>query len=151
MQLEDGDSPVGPEQSGQQLLVDTAVEGTLVTASVQVDEDSLPGLAMNESDLSVDEDIPTDNVLLCIVGEVNGIEVTFLIDSGASECFLSTEFVEKNKIKTRKTKETLNIQLADGTVRVSNLIVEQACVAYNEHAEFIDFSVIRLPKYKAIL
>ena len=94
---------------------------------------------------------PTDSALLCILGELNGIEVTFLIDSGASECFLSTAFVERNKIKTRKTKEKLNIQLADGTVRVSNLIVEQGCVTFDEHAEFIDFSVIGLPKYEAIL
>ena len=34
---------------------------------------------------------------------------------------------------------------------MSNLIVEQACVVFNEHAEFIDFSVIGLPKYKASL
>ena len=60
----------------------------------------------------MDEDVSTDSVLLCILGELNVIEVTFLIDSGASECFLSTAFVEKNNIKTRKTKEKLNIQLA---------------------------------------
>ena len=124
LHLEDGDSSAEPEQSRQKLVVDTAVEGTLVNAGVQVDEDSLLGLAMNESDLSVDEDIPADSVLLCTLGELNGIEVTFLIDSGASECFLSTAFVEKNKIKTGKTKEKLNIQLANGTVRVSNFIVE---------------------------
>ena len=151
LQLKDGDSPAGPEKFWQKKLVDTAVEGTLVNAGVQVDEDSLPELVMNESDLSVDEDIPADSVLLCILGALNGIEVTFLIDSGASECFLSTSFVEKNKIKTRKTKEKLNIQLADGTVRVSNLMVEQACVTFTDHAEFIDFSVIGLPKYEAIL
>ena len=86
------------------VAVDTAVEETLVHASVQADEDSLPGLEMNESDLSVDEDILLDSVLLCILGELNGIEVTFFIDSGASECFLSTAFVEKNKTKARKTK-----------------------------------------------
>ena len=34
LQLEDGDSPTGPEQSGQHWLVDTAVESTLVNASV---------------------------------------------------------------------------------------------------------------------
>ena len=124
LQLEDGDSPARSEQSGQKWLVDTAVESTLVNAGVQVDEDSLPGLAMDESDLSVDEDIPADSVLLCILGELNGIEVTFLIDRGASECFLRAAFVEKNKIKTRKTKEKWNIQLADGTVHVSNVIVE---------------------------
>ena len=89
-----------------------------MNAGVQVDEDSLPSLAMDESNLSVDKDILVDSVLLCILGELNGIEVTFLIDSGASECFLSTAFVGKNEIKTR------NIQLADGMVRVSNVIVE---------------------------
>ena len=45
----------------------------------------------------------------------------------------------------------MNIQLADGTVRVSNLVVEQACVTFTDHAEFLDFSVIGLPKYEAIL
>ena len=137
--------------SGQQKLVDAAVEETCTDAGVQVDEDSLPGLETDEVKLSADEDIPADNVLLCILGELNGIAVTFLIDSGASECFLSTAFVEKNKIKTRKTKEKLQIQLADGTVRVSHLIVDQACVTVKDHAEFIDFSVIGLPKYEAIL
>ena len=151
MQWKDGDSPAKLERSGQKLLVDTAVEETLVHASVQVDENSPLGVEMSESDLSVDEDISADSVLLCILGELNGIAVTFLIDSGASECFLSTAFVKKKNIKTRKTKAELNIQLADGTVRVSNLIVEEACVTIEEHAEFIDFSVIGLPKYEAIL
>ena len=68
MQLKNGESPAGPEKSGEKLLVETAVEGTLVHAGVQVDEDSLPGLKMNESDLSVDEESPADSVLLCILG-----------------------------------------------------------------------------------
>ena len=63
----------------------------------------------------------------------------------------TTAFVEKNKIETRKIQEKLNIRLANGTVHVSNLLVEQACVTFNEHAEFIDFSGIGLPKYEAIL
>ena len=45
----------------------------------------------------------------------------------------------------------MNIQLADRTVHMSNLMVVQACVAFEGHAEFIDFSVISLPKYEAIL
>ena len=151
MQYKDGESPAGPEKSGKKSLVETEVEGTLVHTGVQVDEDSLPGLKMNESDLSADEESSAASVLLCILGEVNCIEVTFLIDSGASECFLSTAFVEKNKVKTRKTKEKLKIQLPDGPVRFSDLMVEQAFVVFNKHAEFIDFSVIGLPKYEAIL
>ena len=86
MQMKNGESPAGPEKSGEKWLVETAVEGTLVHAGVQIDEDSLPGLKMNEFDLSADEESPAYSVLLCILGEVNGIEVTFLIDSGASEC-----------------------------------------------------------------
>ena len=41
----------------------------------------------NDVDLSGEEIDPLDRVLLCILGKLNGIEVTFLIDSGASECF----------------------------------------------------------------
>ena len=83
---------------------------------------------------------------------MNGISVIFLIDSGASECFVGKTFVEKNGIKLTKTKEKLTIHLADGTVRVSNWIVKQGCVTMgNEHAEFLDFSIISLPTYDAIL
>ena len=78
----------------------------------------------NDVGLSGDEIDPFGSVLLCILGKVNGIEVTFLIDSGASECFLSTTFAKKNKLKIVQTKEKLRIQLADGTMRVSNFIVE---------------------------
>ena len=31
------------------------------------------------------------------------------------------------------------------------MIVEQACVGFDEHAEFLGFSTINLPKYEAIL
>ena len=78
----------------------------------------------NEVGLSGDEIDPPGSVLLCILGKVNDIEVNFLIDSGANECFLSIPFVEKNKMKTVKAKEKLRIQLADGTMRVSNFIIE---------------------------
>ena len=91
---------------------------------IQIAEDSLLVPQTNEIVLLADEIEAGGSVLLCIAGFLNGIEVTFLIDSSASECFLSTSFVEKNKMKTSKTKEKLKTQLAYGTVRVSNLIVE---------------------------
>ena len=73
-----------------------------------------------------------------------------MIDNGASECFVDTAFTEKNGIKTIKRKK-LQIYLADGTVRVPQQIVQQGCVNIGEHAEFLDFSVLKLPKYDAIL
>ena len=67
------------------------------------------------------------------------------------KCFIGAIFAEQNELKMRKTKEKLKLHLADGTKRVSNLIVERACVTFDEHAEFLDFFVIKLRKYEAIL
>ena len=74
-----------------------------------------------------------------------------MIDSGASECFVSTEFAEENELLVKKAKEKLKIHLADGTIRVSTKYINQACVVIGEHAEFLDFNVMKLPKYEAIL
>ena len=112
------------EHSGQ-IMKEVAVgDGATVDTSMQVTKDSLLVPQTNEIVLLANEIEAAGSVLLCIAGVLNGIEVTFLIDSGANEYFLSTSFVEKNRIKTSKTKEKLTIQLADGTVRVSNLIVQ---------------------------
>ena len=76
-QEKDGVTLAKPVQSGVKLLVDTAVDGILVDTSMQVDEDSLLGDLRDETDLFVDESVPTNSILLCILGELNGIEVTF--------------------------------------------------------------------------
>ena len=41
----------------------------------------------------------TGCVLLCITGPLNGIEVTFLVDNGASECFINAIFTEQHDLK----------------------------------------------------
>ena len=99
------------------------MDGAPEEKGMQVVEDSQSVPLTNDVGLSRDEIDSPGSVLLCILGKVNGIEVTFLIDSGASECFLSTTFVEKHELKTAKAKEKLRIQLADGTMRVSNFFV----------------------------
>ena len=62
---------------------------------MQVVEDSQSVPLTNDVGLSRDEIDSLGNILLCILGKVGGIEVTFLIDSGASECFLSTTCCER--------------------------------------------------------
>ena len=53
MQFKDGESPAGPEKSGEKSYwLKLQLRETLVHTGVQVDEDSLPGLKTNESDLS---------------------------------------------------------------------------------------------------
>ena len=118
---------------------------------IQGIEDSSPEPLEKEKNGPADEIEAAGVVLLSVSGFLNGFPVTFLIDSGASECFVDTAFTETNGIKTVKRKEKLQIYLADGTVRVSQNIVQQGCVSIGEHAEFLDFSVLKLPKYDAIL
>ena len=100
---------------------------------------------------AADEDIPADCILLSIEGCLNGFPIKFLIDSGATDCFVSTEFVENKELDLNKRKEKVKINLADGTTRVSKLYIKQACVEFDEHREFIDFTVINIPNYEAIL
>ena len=69
-------------------------------------------------DVPVEEADTPSIVLLCISVSLNGFSVIFLIDNGASECFVGAAFVEKNELKKTKTKEKLKIHLTDGTLRV---------------------------------
>ena len=128
--------------------VDTVQQKNEV-AGQQKNEDSTSGPRM-EVNLA-DEIEAAQVVLLCISGTLEGIPVKYLIDSGASDCFVSTEFVTEHGLKTTKTKEKLKIHLADGSVRVTNDCVKQVCVSFGEHAEFLDLQVMKLPKYEVIL
>ena len=128
--------------------VDTVQQKNEV-AGQQKSEDSTSGPRV-EVNLA-DEIEAAQVVLLCISGTLEGIPVKYLIDSGASDCFVSTEFVIEHGLKTTKTKEKLKIHLADGSVRVTNDCVKQVCVSFGEHAEFLDLQVMKLPKYEVIL
>ena len=113
--------------------------------------DTESGEPMNDS-LAADERIPADCTLLSIEGYFNGFPVKFLVDSGATDCFVSTAFVEEKELDQNKRKEKIKINLADGSTRVSQLYVKQACVNFgDEHTEFLDFTVIKIPYYEAIL
>ena len=115
-----------------------------------VSKETEPVKETNENS-AADEEIPADCILLCIEGFLNGFPVKFLIDSGATDCFVSTAFVEEKELELNKRKEKVKINLADGTTRVSKLYIKQACVNFEEHQEFLDFTVINIPSYEAIL
>ena len=128
--------------------VDTVQQKNTV-AGQQENEDSTPG-PVNQVNLA-DEIEAAQVVLLCLAGTLEGFPVHYLIDSGASDCFISADFVREHGIKTSKTKEKLTIHLADGSVRVTNDCVRQVCISFQEHTEFLDLQVIKLPKYEVIL
>ena len=128
--------------------VDT-VQQINTVAGQQENEDSTPGPS-DQVNLA-DEIEAAQVVLLCLAGTLEGFPVHYLIDSGASDCFISADFVREHGIKTEKTKEKLTIHLADGSVRVTNDCVRQVCISFQEHTEFLDLQVIKLPKYEVIL
>ena len=117
---------------------------------VQVTEDTEPIEKKYENE-SVDEEIPAECILLSIEGVFNGFPVKFLIDSGATDCFVSTMFVEDKGLVLNKRNDKVKINLADGTTRVSKTYVKQACISFKEHMEFMDFTIINIPQYEDIL
>ena len=84
--------------------VDTVQQKNEV-AGQQKNEDSTSGPRM-EVNLA-DEIEAAQVVLLCISGTLEGIPVKYLIDSGASDCFVSTEFVIKTWFKNNKNKRKI--------------------------------------------
>ena len=67
-------------QSGQTKSKIAAVDGAPKEQGMQVVEGSQSEPLTNDVGLSRDEIGSPSSVLLCILGKVNGIEVTFLID-----------------------------------------------------------------------
>ena len=94
-----------------------------VDTGEQVTEESELVVKMDEAE-PADEEIPAECILLCIEGFFNGFPVKFLIDSGATDCFVSTAFVEEKGLDLNKRKDKLKINLADGTTRVSKMYVK---------------------------
>ena len=117
-------------QVGQLSTAATAVEkkkeepvdtGGQVLEQVTVDTES--AIEMDEN-VAADEEIPAECILLSIEGCLNGFPVKFLIDSGATDCFVNTAFVENKELDLNKRKEKVKINLADGTTRVSKLYIK---------------------------
>ena len=75
-------------------------------AGQQGGENSVPG-PQGDSEKLVDESEATSVVLLCLSGTLEGYFVTFLIDSGASECFVSTDFVDEHGLRKNKNKRKI--------------------------------------------
>ena len=85
--------------------------------------DTESAIEMDEN-ITADEEIPAECILLCIEGFFNGFSVKFLIDSGATDCFVSTAFVEEKGLDLNKRQEKVKINLANGTTRVSKMYVK---------------------------
>ena len=84
------------------------VDGATVDTGMQVTEDSVPVAPRNETD-SAGEIKTAESVLLCVAGFLNGFPLTFLVDSGATNCFVSATFAEEKRLLLNKSKEKVKI------------------------------------------
>ena len=97
--------------------------GETVNSGKQVLEDSVSDPQTNENDSAGEIEI-IERVILCVEGCLNGYPIKFLIDSGATDCFVSAVFAEEKELLLKKRKDKVKINLDDGTTRVSKLYIK---------------------------
>ena len=89
--------------------------------------------------------------LLILHGEMDGEPVKFLVDSGASTCFVDEGLVKKHGWRTRHKASPDYIQLANGQAQISNHVLEPAFIAIGDYEDEEAFHITRLAGYDAIL
>ena len=88
--------------------------------------------------------------LLCVNGQVNGIQIKSAIDSGASEYSISETLAEGNEILWSRIQEKMNVHLVDGCIGSFSHWMKETYVAFEVHSECWDFYLMTLPKYNVI-
>ena len=107
-------------------------DSSLVTVrnipGVNVQSDNIPDMDIHEEDVSIEKE--NSCILLCVDGQVNGIQVRFLIDTGASEFFNSGSLVKENDMIWSKRQEKMKVHLADGSMRPCSHCLKGAYVSF---------------------
>jgi hypothetical protein len=92
---------------------------------------------------------------LMLKGTVNGIACNFLIDSGASGDFISTKFIERNRLNKYcvKMAPEMVVEMADGQSYVSDLMMKNGSVNIDTGGfnDIRDLVILRLEGYDVIL
>ena len=80
-------------------------------------------------------------------------ELKALLDSGATGLFLSTSFVERNNLNTRKLPRAIPVYNVDGTLNQGGSIKEEVDVimTFQDHTEKATFAVCDLGEKDAII
>ena len=82
-----------------------------------------------------------------LVGHFCGHRVVCLVDSGASDNFVSLKFCRRVGVPLRTARRVRRITLADGSSQTSHLYVERAQLRLGSHEEQHDFTVMNLEKH----
>ena len=82
-----------------------------------------------------------------------GITVEALLDSGAAELVMSSEFARRKKFKLKKIERPIYMRNVDGTLNKEGLIEHtvEVNIYYQEHRERMEINVIGGQKWNVIL
>ena len=106
-------------------------------------------LTEEEEEKPLKEEIIKD--LFNVDGWVKGKPATFLIDSGASGNYISTQLVERANIQTRPLGKATVVSLADGTKHRINLAAFGLPCTMGEYRDKLHFDVVPLHNHDVIL
>ena len=82
---------------------------------------------------------------------ISSVNAYVLIDTGATKSFVSTQFVNNNKLQVEKLPETLYVETANEEVLMADSIVNKCPILINECQLFVDLIPINLKEFDAII
>jgi hypothetical protein len=96
--------------------------------------------------------VRSNNDLIRLEGTINGHEAVMLVDSGSSGNFISETYAERNKLPVQiLSTGAKDVKLADGSRVKTNRQIQNVNVSVESHTEKMDFSILPLGNYDAIL
>ena len=79
----------------------------------------------------------TRNQPIALEGELEGVYVSILIDSGASGNFISRKFLENSENMTKKLEKPQEISLADGSIKYCNRFTRKLSIKISDFSDRI--------------
>ena len=92
----------------------------------------------------------TSDELLCFEGTICGAPARFLVDSGATQDFISSSFVRSHKVPTAR-RSPLRVRLANGSLSTTSHVCPSLRYQIASFEEARDFVVTALESYDVIL
>ena len=85
-------------------------------------------------------------------GTLEGVPATFLIDSGASNTFVSRAFVRRHQLAIHRPDQCLAVRLADGTSKPCSGLLQHATVQIGSYTDdTLPFTVLDLCGFDVVL
>jgi hypothetical protein len=89
--------------------------------------------------------------MLTVTGTIYGKPASILLDSGSSSEFVSADFIRRHALTTFPTVPERHVRMADGSKQTSSGRLEYAPLHMNGHNYAIDFTVLPLSQYDAVI